>query len=162
MHKRERQINPISRFELPRLNRKIAIGLLATALVAAFTLASCVSAERLQLNTILQCEIPARVYEGANLLDEAHPYYPLLAVGDPVLVNPFVATQNGEEYLVAYDYNPPLQFHIRKSKVTYSSDCRTTKGTLQSQYNAGSGYRFQTESGENLQAGYIRINPRKK
>jgi len=133
------------------------------ALVAAFTLASCVSPERLQLNTILQCEIPANVvYEGANLLDETHQDYSLLAQGEPVLVNPFVASMNNKDYLVAYRYkNPRLQYHIQRGKVKEPQNCETIKGVVLEQYDSLNGYGFQTDSGKNLQVGYIKIKSRK-
>ncbi len=148
-------------FTLP--HKEKTLGLFTTGLLAILTLTSCVSPERLQASTVLQCDVPSTVFEGGNLRDENRPYFPILALGNPVFVNPFIVIQGGEEFLVGYYGEPPMQLHVRKNKTSPPEDCRVTKGSLVNNLYTTKGYLFRADDSEKeFWAGSVQVDRLKK
>lgn len=153
-------------FALPHIDRRVAIGIFVTALISALALTSCVGAEQISANTILnECEtISEELFEGGIIAVEgANPDHSIGYNGKAHIINPFyVKGRRGRMYYVGYRYdNPRLQFFVPEDMATKTGNCNVEIGTPEL-YDPDSGYLFVTPSGKPIHAGYIWIERKQK
>jgi hypothetical protein len=153
---------------LPRIDKKTSLWVLAVALAGIFALSACAGAERIGANTVLtDCDIvTSRLFEGAILsVEGANPDNSIRRGDVAHIYNPFyLSGTRGKKYYVGYRFGgnegPRLQFFVPEDMATRVGSCDLETGTTGS-YESDNGYLFTTSSGKQLQAGYIRIDRKK-
>ncbi|MBI3366496.1 hypothetical protein HY041_02620 [Candidatus Roizmanbacteria bacterium] len=153
-------------FTLPRIDKKRAIGILATALIALFVLTSCVSPEGIGANSVLNdCQVTAdRLFEGGIIsVEGANPDNRIGFDSVATITNPFyVRGAKGKMYYVGYRYDSPrLQFFVPEDMAVKTGACNIETGSAEL-YDPDSGYLFTTLSRKQFKAGFISVEKRRK